>query len=181
MAVLVEAISVIVRADSIAEKFPGGWERFRGECPNNTLCADGELVRVGFMAPHDVKPFIDHLSTHGLTYLADGVAQDIVVADQQRGLAVPCDWAEFGRVDLHGKSGKQVTACRLTGSTVTELVTPDGWLYDGSISSQFMFVETGWVPEFMDFLRHENGLDVYRDLKTGKEVYVGRANASPET
>lgn len=84
MAVLVEAISVIARADSIAEKFPGGWERFRGESPNNTLCADGELVRIGFMAPHDVKPFIGHLTTRGLTYLSDGIAHDIVVADQQR-------------------------------------------------------------------------------------------------
>jgi hypothetical protein len=129
------------------------------------------------MAPHDVKPFIDHLSTHGLTYLADGVAQDIVVADQQRGLAVPCDWAEFGRVDFRGERGKQVAACRLTGSTVTELVTPDGWAYDGSISSQLIFVESGWVPEFMDFLRTENGLDVYRDLQTGKTLYVGRTNA----
>jgi hypothetical protein len=177
MAVLVKAISVIVRADSVAQKFPGGWERFRGECPNNTLCADGELARVGFMTPHDVKSFIGHLSTRGLTYLADGTAQDIIVADQQRGLAAACNWAEFGRVDFRGERGKQVAACRLNGSTVNELVTPEGWNYDASISSQFIFVESGWTPEFMDFVRHENGLDVYRDLKTGKEVYVGRASA----
>jgi hypothetical protein len=177
MAVLVEAISVIVRAERIADKFPGGWERFRGECPNDTVCTDGELVRVGFMVPHDVKSFIEHLSTRGLTHLANGVAQDIVVADQQRGFTSVCEWAEFGRVDLHGERGNQVAMCRLTGSTVAELVTPDGWAYDGSISSKFGFVESGSVPEFLDFLRHENGLDIYRDLKTGKEVYVARSKA----
>lgn len=98
-----------------------------------------------------------------------------MVADQQRGLAAPCDWAEFGRVDWDGDPHKQVAACRAKDSMSNQVVTPPGWEYDGSLSAKFHFVETGWIPEFMDFLRHENGTDVYRDLKTGKEVYVGRA------
>lgn len=129
------------------------------------------------MNPQDVKQFTEDLAAHGLIYLSDGSAQDVVVADQQRGLATPCSWAEFGRINWEGDSSKRVAACRLVGSSISQLVTPDGWTYDDSLTSRFIFVETGWVPEFMDFLRHENGLDVYRDLRTGKELYVGRAGA----
>lgn len=176
MAILIEAISVVLKADSVISKYPGGWERFVVDAPNQTLCADGELVRVGFMTPQDAKAFVERLAHHGLVYLRDGRAHDLVVVDQQRGFAAPCDWAEFGRVDWQGDSAKKVAACRAVFSQRSELVTPDGWAYDGSLSAKFTFIETGWTPEFMDFLRHENGLDVYKDLRTGKEVYVGRTS-----
>jgi len=179
MAVLVEAISVVLRADAIISHYPGGWEQFRDDCPNQTLCADGELIRVGFMTPQDTQQFVKSLSQHGIQYLRDGYAVDLVVADQQRGLAAPCDWVEFGRVDWEGDPRKQVAACRAKDSSSDEVVTPPGWKHDDSLSAKFHFVETGWVPEFMDFLRHENGMDVYRDLKSGKEVYVGRTSAKP--
>jgi hypothetical protein len=53
MAVLIEAISVVIRADTLLKKFPGGWGAFKLIVPNQTLCADNEIVRVGFMAPQD--------------------------------------------------------------------------------------------------------------------------------
>jgi len=174
MAVLVEAISVVIRAEVIVGRYPGGWEQFRNDCPNKTLCADGELIRVGFMAPDDTRQFVESLGRCGIEYLQNGHAADLVVADQQRGFAAPCDWAEFGRVDWEGDPRRQVAACRARDSKSDRVVTPPGWNYDGSLSAKFRFVETGCIPEFMDFLRHEDGLDVYHDLKTGKEVYVGR-------
>ena len=58
MAVLVEAISVVVRRDAIGARYPGGWRGFLSIVPNSTLCADDDLVRVGFMAPPDVEAFI---------------------------------------------------------------------------------------------------------------------------
>ncbi|PYJ63762.1 MAG: hypothetical protein DME24_00675 [Verrucomicrobia bacterium] len=174
MAVLIEAISVVIRAEAILAHYPGGWEEFRDACPNQTLCADGELIRVGFMTPQDTQRFIEDLGRHGIEYLRDGRAADLVVADQQRGLAAPCDWAEFGRVAWEGDHRKQVAACRAKDSKSNQVVTSPGWSFEGSLSARFQFVETGWIPEFMDFLRHEIGFDVYRDLKTGKEVYVGR-------
>jgi len=61
MAVLVEGISIILKASAITDKYPGGWESFKAEVPNQTLCADGELIRIGFMSPDDVKGFIDDL------------------------------------------------------------------------------------------------------------------------
>lgn len=177
MAVLVEGISVIVRLAAIHGKYPGGWAAFRDAAPNSTLCCDNELARVGFMSPDDTTTFVLKLESLGFVYVQDGQAQDLVVADQRRGLAVPCSWVEFGRISFGGGPNRQVAACRLTGSQGHQLFTPDGWAYEDSLSACHIFVGEGWVPEFMDFLRHEDGLDVYRDLKTGKEVYVGRAGA----
>ena len=53
MAVLVEAISVIVRRDAINRSYDGGWAGFLSHVPNNTLCADHELARVGFSGDRD--------------------------------------------------------------------------------------------------------------------------------
>jgi len=176
MAVLVEGISVIVKVSAVHEHFPGGWAAFRDSVPNATLCCDNELARIGFMAPDDTKAFVESLEGAGLVYLVDGNAQDIVVADQQRGFAAPCDWAEFGRINLDGEERKRVAACRLVGST-QQLFLPDGWSFDQSLSSQFSFVPEGFEAEFMDFVRRENNLEVYVDRRTGKEVYLGRAGA----
>jgi hypothetical protein len=72
MAVLVEGISVIIRVDSLLRFFPGGWEAFKEIVPNQTLCADNEIVRVGFMIPQDVKSFIDKLEGMVLSFLRTG-------------------------------------------------------------------------------------------------------------
>ena len=179
MAVLIEAISVVIKGTAVVERYPGGWEAFEADPPNPTLCADGELVRVGFMSPHDVEAFVNSLAIHGIKYQEDGKAVDVVVADQQRGLLFPCDWAECGQMSFGGDNDKMIMGCRLTGSKIQELVTPDGWNYDSSLSAKFVFVETGRESERLEFLRSGNDLDVYRDLETGKEVFVGRSGANP--
>ena len=183
MAVLVEAISVIVRRDAIDAKYPGGWEAFVEDTPNATLCYDDEIARVGFMAPSDIGTFVNHLERHGLRSLEDGKAVDLAVADQQQGLATECDWLEFGRIEL-GDSGK-VSACWLfegprmgyglhMPGTSMQIATPPGWQFEGSLSQKFGFVPSGQENKRLEFLRNQNGVDVFIDLTTGKEVYVGR-------
>jgi hypothetical protein len=173
MAVLIEATSVVIRADAIVNKFPGGWDGFKNIVPNQTLCADNELVRLGFMSPQDVEAFVKKLESNGLLFLRDSEAVDIAVADQIHGLASKCSWLEFGHVDIDG-NGSRVAACRLTGSQSMQVVTPPDWKFEGSLSSSFGFVPSEHADRGIKFLRHENGLDVYFNPLTGKEVYVGR-------
>lgn len=71
MAVLVEAISVIVRREAIDELFPDGWGKFIEIVPNDTLCFDDELARVGFMSPVGVEEFVRELESNGLRYITD--------------------------------------------------------------------------------------------------------------
>src|SRR6266853_2559098 len=131
MAVLVEGISAIIRVQAIHERFPGGWKAFVSKVPNQTLCSDNELARVGFMTPDDCKGFVDHLESVGIIFQQDGHAQDVVVADQMRGFTVPCDWAEFGQIEL--QPGQTVSAVRIKGATEWQLFCPEGWKYEGSL------------------------------------------------
>src|SRR6266853_4840789 len=100
MAVLVEGISAIIRVQAIHERFPGGWKAFVSKVPNQTLCSDNELARIGFMSPDDCRAFVDNLDRVGIAFLRNGQSQDIVIADQLRGFTVPCEWADFGRIEI---------------------------------------------------------------------------------
>ncbi len=174
MAVLIEAISVLIKRAAIDEKFPGGWEAFVEDVPNQTLCADSTLARVGFMSPVDVESYIKSLEKKRFVYLRDGKADDLVVVDQQRGFAATCNWAELRHGTLDGDSSKRVAGCQSTGGANDPLITPDGWKYDGSLSQTFAFVPTEHMDKSLKFLKHENGLDVYYNILTEKEVYIGR-------
>jgi hypothetical protein len=184
MAVLVEAISVIIRRRAIDQKYAGGWAGFALEAPNATLCNDDLIARVGFMVPQDVERFVDHLRREGLDFLVNGTAHDLAVVDQQTGLTTECQWLEFARVPFEN-SGNVVSACwffdepriapgmHFRGEPV-DLATPPGWQFEGSLSDRFNFVPTGEEKERLQFLRTENEVDVFLDRKTGQEVFVGR-------
>jgi hypothetical protein len=175
VAVLAEAISAIVRVSAIFDHYPDGWTAFVSAVPNSTLCSDNELARVGFMTPGDCKSFIDRLATNGMTFLKDGRSQDIVVADQMYGPTVPCDWADFGRIEIN--PGQIVPAAQLRGTANRQVFCPDGWNYEGSLSQQFGYVPSGKQDRSLKFLRHEKGVDVYLNVLTDKGVYIGRVNA----
>lgn len=66
MAVLVEAFSVIVRTQAIKEKHIGGFASFIKDIPNETICTDGFLVRVGFMCFDDALFYGAELIAKGL-------------------------------------------------------------------------------------------------------------------
>jgi hypothetical protein len=139
MAVLVEAISVITRIDAILKSVPGGWDGFKRTVSNDTLCADTEIARVGFMSPVDVESFIKRLTGFGLEFLRDGAAVDIAVTDQIHGIISKCNWLQFGRIPSGDKINR-VAACRLTGSTIKSLIAPPSWKFEKSLSSTYAFV-----------------------------------------
>jgi len=174
MAVLVEAISVITRVDSIKARYPGGWAAFRDDVPNGTLACDDEVARVGFMVPEDAHSFVDSLEAKGLVFLRNRQAIDVAVADQQRGMTSLCDWLDFGHVKFDGHS---VAACQLVGSASKQLFTPEGWQYERSLSSSFGFVPTGAEKNALDPVRGNDGIDAYRSRLTGQMAYVGRTKS----
>jgi hypothetical protein len=174
LAVLAEAISVVIRCDRLLAVFGNDWNAFKAIVPNQTLCADNELVRVGFMSPADVEGFVDTIQRRGLTYLVDGVAKDIVVVDQLRGPLARCDWIEFGHISLDGDPNKKVAACRLVGSSQSVVVMPEGWRFEQSLSVSFGFVPNEQVDKSLRFVRRQDGLDVYKNALTDREVFIGR-------
>ena len=136
MAVLIEGISVVIRAERLLRLFPGGWDAFQAFVPTLNLCADNELVRVGFRSNKDVEPFVAQLQSVGLEHLRDGAAIDMAVVDQTRGIAVPCDWLEYGHAEIDDK-GTRIAVCSLVGSKVEGIFTPPDWKFKGSLSAMF--------------------------------------------
>ena len=181
MAVLIEGISVIIKRKSIEKKYSGGWDSFLNCIPNNTFCADDELVRIGFMIPDDVKKYINSLEENNLKYLENEKAIDLIVVDQLHGSTLKCNWIEIGFINLDDNLNIKVKCCRLKNSKLNQLLTPDGWQYDGSLSNQFGFIPNGEVHKSLKYLRNENGYDVYLNILTNKEVYVGRTKNTKST
>jgi hypothetical protein len=143
MAVLIEAISLVIRREAIDRTYPGGLERFAGEVPNATLCADDALVRVGFLTASEAAEFAELIEARGLVHLRAGEAADFCRVDQVDGPTDPCRWVSFGTF-AYGRGGR-ISACWFCdnpwiqwGATlpdvVMELVTPADWTYERSLS-----------------------------------------------
>jgi hypothetical protein len=173
MAVLAEALSVIVRREAIARRYPGGWPAFTAEVDGKSFCADTELARVGFMHPDEVGLFVERLNGVGFVFLDEtGTARDVVVVDQREGPTTACGWIEFFRQEVPGGT---ISAVRMVDGKDQTLMCPDGWQFEGSLSSAFRFVPAE-NAHALQFVRHEAGVDVYLDRSSGEEAFVARPN-----
>jgi hypothetical protein len=121
MSVLVEAINVIVRKETLEHKYPGGLQAYEGDCPTKSFCADDCLTRVGFVHPTDVREFIDRLVSLGFVFHDGNKFVDVAVVDQRVGLTAPCDWLEVGRF-TDGFAGCWLAGTEAQGRTPESLI-----------------------------------------------------------
>ena len=141
MAVLIEAINVVVPNDLIAARYRGGISAYRKDAPNGTFCTDGSLTRVGFMDPRDVGQFLDLLVTRlGVALPTGGEWVDLAVVDQFIGPTLPAPWLTVGKVE-------GVTAAWLTGDHAGPLAAPAGWKPEDSASMTLWTAGSGGTVE----------------------------------
>lgn len=177
MAVLAEAISVIMRCETIETRYPGGWEGYVKDAPNKNLCTDGRLARVGFMSPYDATSFVSRLEQLGFEFVRDGKAVDVCVVDQLQGPASRCEWLECLHMDISGDGETIcVAVCREAGDQSNDVYPPETWKIHDSLSRNCKFIPNENVKDRLELIRHENGLDVFRDRTTGKIFYMGRTS-----
>jgi hypothetical protein len=166
MSVLVEAISVLVTSSTLAAKYPGGVEQYELDAPNDTYCSDGHLTRVGFMAPLDVKAFVNKLRELGLAFHDGRQFVDIAVVDQHQGPTSLCPWLECGR------HPKWFALAWLRGMSPSPMAAPRDWTVDQSAQLHFVSQEDAH-SSILPLLR-DGMVDSVLDYATGKIVYVGR-------
>jgi hypothetical protein len=171
LAVLSEALSVVVRLEAIEQSFTGGWNSFVRGVPNRTLCSDGVFVRVGFVTPEDADSYVATLESGGLVHVRDGETVDFAVVDQMTGPTVPSSWLEFGMV---GMGGMKIGVCYPPGQIPSEIALPENWTYEGSISQKTIRIPDEKINDRLQFLRHEEGCDVYLNLDNGKALFMRR-------
>jgi hypothetical protein len=176
MAVLIEGISVVIPSEAIERIYHGGRAAFDASIPNDSYCTDRELIRLGFTAPDDVRAYVEALERNGLRYVgADGAAINIVVVDQQKGLLAKCSWARFGHGQLDNNPEHVIALCYAVPSRVQGTIAlPANWRFDTSLTARYRFVLSEDLNKDMQFVRHDNGVDVYRDRRTDKLYYLGR-------
>ena len=141
MPVLVEANSVIARRDAIDARMQGGWEEFQRLAPAETLCTDGEIVRVGFDAVEGMAEFIRLLLARGLRYGAGPAEDDIATfrlefgPDGPHSKHSPCDWIVFAYYTWTDTGWRVISAVMKNGqASKNEVVFPSGWEYENSPS-----------------------------------------------
>ncbi len=132
MSVLVECYSVVVRRFEIERRYPGRLAGYTRDCPNDTVCADTYLVRVGFMSERDVGLFLlRNLARAGLASTPTGKAEDlemagrsVAIVEQRRGPWHPDEagWLEYA------ERPDGVCLAWLKGTPPGELSVPRGWV-----------------------------------------------------
>jgi hypothetical protein len=171
MGVLVEAISVIVRAETVNALYPGGVAEFEVRAPNRTFCSDGHLVRVGFMARQDVKAFVASLQTRGFAFHDGDAFVDVAVVDQMHGPTARCPWLRTGRHPLG------FSVAWLKGTSPSPMAAPMGWEIEQSSKLKLHLPDD--AGERLLPLAREGMVEVLLDLETGKEVRTGRTTLEP--
>lgn len=93
MAVPIEFFSVVVPKSIIKEKYKGGLEQYKADCPNQSFLEDEYLTRVGFMSPHPLDKFCENLINNGLHFdEANFYSTDFVVAQRLFGKKWKSEW-----------------------------------------------------------------------------------------
>lgn len=190
MGVLVEAYSVIIRKDAIEQKFLGGYKGLLEKVPNETICDDGEIIRVGFMSSRDVHVYVSELEQSGLIFIKDEKAVDIALADQNNGVTTPCDWLQFLYIKSSDSENATIPVCLffdgpkrdpddttlyIRGDSLTfPIAFPTDWKYEGSIVQSNQLTTAEQINDRYKYVRSEGTLQVYLDTETGREVYFGR-------
>lgn len=154
MAVLCEALSLVVRRSAIVRVF-ADWAEFMATVPDNgTFCCDDDLVRVGFFAPQEVMQQAEIWQASGLMLVVGDTFVDMAVVDQQNGATLPCEWLEFMHIDMNDHGGKIAVCWELHHPRVSSVgwhvplddngemavVMPAGWQFEQSLSHSFRFI-----------------------------------------
>ena len=144
MSVLVEAINVIVRKETLERKFPGGVSAYERNCPNGTYCADDHLTRVGFLSAAKTQTFLDQLAALGFVFFDSEKFADVAVVDKTMGLTAPCEWLKvdkfpegFARCWLAGTEDQ----CTVfpTGRTPENIRAANRWLLPEDDTQDYEF------------------------------------------
>ena len=168
LSVLVEAVTLVVRRQSLDRAYPGGAEAFLCaaralECPPRFACAsDPLLVNVSFGNADHVTKAIELLKAHGLVDAANGEAMDFVVMHQFVGPTRVCPWLEWERFT------DSVTVAWMKGSAPGELAAPQDWTAEDPciIGGDD---ETTPSERFLP-LAVNDGTEILLDLDTGSQV-----------
>lgn len=190
MAVLTEALSVIIKDSSIKNKFIGGTREFFKTIPNNTYCSDGQIHRLGFMRPRDTEDYIFNLERNGLIFTLGDNCVDLAVVDMLKGPTMSCKWLGFARQKFFSGSKKYehsdeefsiswllpesgVYGIPVNNNWECTISVPSKWTPDKAIYGT-NFIPSERLNDSLIEVGNEKGLVKYFYAATGQFVYIGK-------
>jgi len=162
MAVTIEGYTVVAQLPRVQRLLDDGSVKI----PNSTALSDSHIWKCSFMALDDARKFLQALETLGLNG-SQGPDSDIVIADEfHRSVEPYCEWLKMGVWEKAVIAWKEGTAPETVSAR-------QGW--DPKVGSGLVFHDPSTM-HFLEFLRLENNVEVFRNTKTGQEVYIGRTS-----
>ena len=131
MAIIVQGCTVVVKNTAIQQRFPGGLDAYRRNCPNLTYYSDGTLSAVAFMTTQDAVQFARLLASYGFPDPLQGSSGEVAIAVDAEGggfLGV-CDWLRLQRGPIPNDRGHQVEIliALLKDEIPTTFTAPADW------------------------------------------------------
>lgn len=175
MPVLVEFQTLLVRRERL-DAAPAD-VRARVTAAAHRGLEDGALAAFAFQHAGGRSAALLALAEAGLEL--DSVAQpdepgEVAVVGQRSGPFGWWPWLELGVVP--GPGGPPVLAARLAGDPRQAPTAPEGWVHEGSPTSQVGLCTLPLADRPLRHLRREAGADLYRDRFTGEEVRLARSH-----
>jgi tetratricopeptide (TPR) repeat protein len=162
MAVPIEGYSVVAQLARIQRLLDDGSVKI----PNSTALSDTHIWKCSFMAQDDARKFLQTLEKLGLNG-SRGPDSDVVLVNEfDRSVEPYCEWLKTAVWE------KAVIAWK-EGTRPETVTAREGW--DPKVGSGLVFHDRSSM-HFLEFLRLENNVEVFRNRKTGQEVYIGRTS-----
>lgn len=163
MAVPIEAYTVVAQKERMIPLL----ENEQIELPNSTALADDHIWCCSFMAHGDALTFADQLQALDLN-TTQGPDSDVVIVNEfDQSIDPYCEWLQIAPWD-------KAWIAWLAGTEPNSVVAKEGW--DPSVGSGVSFSD----GSDLEFLRMDDNIEVHRNKKTGKEVYVARTQTPVE-
>lgn len=170
MAVVIEAITIVVRRDAVRRAFRGNEAAFEALAPNRSGRKDAHLHAVGFMDHRDAAAFVTRaLEPRGLAWARGEEAIDLTLVDQFTGLQHYTPWLEVGQYPVEGGA---VTAAWLKGTEPGALSTHGGWHLQGYLGLARTPIDENCA--WQEVPSGHPGLRAMLDPETGEKRYTMR-------
>lgn len=159
MALPIEGYSVVAQLPRIQRLLDDGSLKI----PNATALSDTHIWKCSFMAMDDARKFLQVLEKLGLNG-SHGPDSDVVLANEfDRSIEPYCEWLKMAAWE------KAIIAWK-EGTRPETVTARQGW--DPKVGSGLVLSDL----QFLEFLRLEKNVEVFRNKKTGQEVYIGRTS-----
>jgi hypothetical protein len=189
MAIIVEAISVIIKDSALEREFLNGDTEILDIVPKATYASDSQLHKASFLSAMDVVTFVKLLQKHGLKFIEDGEFVDIAVVDMIEGLTAKCPWLDFSRgkyfegmsqfirsnedfsIVWYNESPYYGIPCDQNGRV--NIDTPLNWTPDNARDG-FTFVPIDKMDSQLINVGKEDRIEKYWYAGSGDILYTGR-------